>query len=212
MSDGNERPDRRNLREDCIAEGLRIVSERGVEALSLREVARRLGVSHQAPYKHFASRDHILAEMVRQSYASFARFLEQRPITHNPSDDLGAMGEAYLEYAFAHPLQYRLMFGTPLPPPENHPAMMEEARHAFGLLQQGISDVHAMRNDPEAASRTDFDAFFVWSVLHGLAAIMQSSVLGTLDLAPGTVERMPEETLNRIGWMLGLVDPRARAS
>ncbi|MEO0345481.1 MAG: TetR/AcrR family transcriptional regulator [Pseudomonadota bacterium] len=212
MSEKTGRSQSRNLREDCVAEGLRIVSEKGVEALSLREVARRLGVSHQAPYKHFASRDHILAEMVRQSYASFAQFLEQRPITNNAPDDLGAMGKAYLEYAFAHPLQYRLMFGTPLPPPENHPAMMEEARHAFGLLQKGIADVHAMRADPQAEARTDFDAFFVWSALHGLAAIMQSSVLNTLDLAPGSVDRMPEETLNRIGWMLGLDDPSECAS
>lgn len=212
MNQKTSRPERRNLREDCVAEGLRIVSERGVEALSLREVARRLGVSHQAPYKHFASRDHILAEMVRQSYASFAQFLEQRPLTQQPADDLGAMGEAYLEYAFAHPLQYRLMFGTPLPPPEDHPAMMEEARHAFGLLQQGISDVHAMRGEPDAASRTDFDAMFILSALHGLATIMQSSVLGTLDLAPGTIERMPEETLTRISWMLGLDDHGKPAS
>ena len=55
-----------NLREACIAEAFRIIEDAGLEALSLREVARRLGVSHQAPYKHFPSRDHIVAEILAQ--------------------------------------------------------------------------------------------------------------------------------------------------
>ncbi|MFX4450801.1 TetR/AcrR family transcriptional regulator, partial [Acinetobacter baumannii] len=52
--------------------------------LSLRDVARRLGVSHQAPYKHFPSRDHILAEVVGRAYASFAAHLEKRPRSDDP--------------------------------------------------------------------------------------------------------------------------------
>lgn len=197
-------PKKRDLREACIAEGLSIVEERGIEALSLREVARRLGVSHQAPYKHFASRDHILAEMVRQSYASFAAFLEDRPVTGEPPPDLGAMGQAYLEYAFSHPLQYRLMFGTPLPDPAEHPEMMEEARHAFALLKKGIADVHAMTSGAGPNERTDYDALFIWATLHGLAMIMQSTALESLHLPKQIIENMPSATLQRIGWMLGL--------
>ena len=197
---------KRDLREACIAEGLRIVEDRGIEALSLREVARRLGVSHQAPYKHFPSRDHILAEMVRQSYASFAAFLEKRPVSGDPEGDLEAMGKAYLGYALSHPLQYRLMFGTPLPDPAEHPAMMEEARHAFGMLQHGIADVHDASLGAGPHERTDYDAFFVWATLHGLAMIMQSAVVSGLDVRPGVMDTMPEATLERIGWMLGL-DP-----
>ncbi len=195
---------KQDLREACVAEGLSIVEERGIEALSLREVARRLGVSHQAPYKHFPSRDHILAEMVRQSYASFATFLENRPTTGEPPSDLGAMGQASLEYAFTHPLQYRLMFGTPLPDPDEHTEMMEEAQHAFALLQKGIADVHAMTLGEDPQGRTDYDALFIWATLHGLAMIMQSTVLTSLNLPKEVTEQMPSATLDRIGWMLGL--------
>jgi AcrR family transcriptional regulator len=193
-----------NLREDCIKEGLRIVEERGIEALSLREVARRLGVSHQAPYKHFPSRDHILAEMVRQAYVSFAEFLEHRPICGDPPHDLGAMGQAYLEYALTHPLHYRLMFGTPLPDPAKHPEMLHDARHAFALLKDGIADVHAMTHGPGPLERTEYDALFIWSTLHGLAMILQSRVIDSLNLKPEVIENMPAATLERFGWMLGL--------
>jgi AcrR family transcriptional regulator len=192
-----------DLREACLAEAMSIIERSGVEELSLREVARRLGVSHQAPYKHFPTRDHILAELVSRSYAAFAEHLESRPRTGDPDHDLGAMGQAYLEYAFQHPLQYRLMFGTPLPDPREHPEMMANARHAFALLQSGIEVLHGATQGPGPHPRTDFDALFIWFTLHGLAGIMQSRVVDTLDLPPDTFERMESEVLQRIGWMLG---------
>jgi AcrR family transcriptional regulator len=200
-----------NLREACIEEAMAIVEEAGVEELSLREVARRLGVSHQAPYKHFPGRDHILAELVSRSYTAFAAHLEARPRTGDPEQDLGAMGEAYLEYAFHHPLQYRLMFGTPLPDPEQHPEMMRNAQHAFSLLQQGIGALHSARSGDGAQPRTDFDALFVWFTLHGLATVMQSRVVDTLELPENAMDRMAPEILQRIGWMLDCEEPDRQA-
>lgn len=124
------------MRERCLAEALAIIAEAGVEKLSLREVARRLGVSHQAPYKHFTSRDDLLAELIARAFADFAAVLEDRAGTQDadPAADLAEMGRLYMDYAVRHPLKYRLMFATPLPAPEAHPAMMANARRAFGLL------------------------------------------------------------------------------
>ena len=147
-----------DLREACLREALAIIETAGVEKLSMREVSRRLGVSHQAPYKHFRSRDHILAEIVSRAYAAFAKHLENRPQTGDPDADLGAMGRAYFRYALAHPLQYRLMFGTPLPDPEQHPTMMQQARHAFALLQDAIARLPLASQTPRAEARVDFDA------------------------------------------------------
>lgn len=167
----------RDLREDCLVEALAIIDKQGVEALSLREVARRLGVSHQAPYKHFPSRDHILAELVARAFAAFAAHLDARSHSLDPHEDLTALGTAYLDYAARFPLQYRLMFGTPLPDPGAHPEMMRNARHSFAVLQ-GI-----LRRRPgigeEAAT---LDALFVWSVVHGIASMLQTNAVTTLDL------------------------------
>ena len=118
-----------DLREACIREALAIIETSGVEQLSLRDVARRLGVSHQAPYKHFPSRDHILAEIVARAFEAFAAHLDARPRRADPYEDLREMGLAYVGYAREHPLQYRLMFGTPLPNPSQHPDMMDRAQH-----------------------------------------------------------------------------------
>jgi AcrR family transcriptional regulator len=188
-----------DVKEACIEEALRIIDTAGVEQLSLREVARRLGVSHQAPYKHFPSRDHLLAEIVTRAYRSFADYLDRRPLTGDPAQDLGSMGIAYLDYARLHPLQYRLMFGTPLPEPGEHPAMLEHARHAYAVLLAALRVLPSASGGPRSARQVDHDAMFIWATLHGLASILQSDALRTLELAPERMQEFASETLVRIG-------------
>lgn len=193
---------KRNLREDCVREARAIVSEEGLEKLSLREVARRLNVSHQAPYKHFPSRDHILAEIVARAFEAFAAHLDRRPRTGEAHQDMGAMGRAYLEYALQHPLDYRLMFGTPLPEPAEHPDMMRKARHAFELLKQALRDVRREEGRAASAEDIEMDALFVWSTMHGLAGIMGGRSLCQMDVSDAVIARTPDHVLGRIGAAL----------
>jgi AcrR family transcriptional regulator len=198
----NGRPS--DLREACVEEALKLVGEIGVEGLSLRDVARRLGVSHQAPYKHFPSRDHLVAELVARAFASFAKYLDARPRTGVPHEDLGEMGRSYVAYAREHPLHYRLMFGTPLPNPAEHPEMMRQARHAFALLRDSIA-LLPPRND-DAPRHLDLETLFVWATVHGLATILQTHALDSLGLSPADLEAALPHTLERIGGGLGLAD------
>ena len=191
-----------DLREACVAEALAIVGERGLESLSLREVARRLGVSHQAPYKHFESRDHILAEIVRRAFDHFAAALDARAPSADAIEDSRAMGRAYVEYALAHPLHYHLMFGAPLPKAEDHPEMMRSARHAFSLLRDGLERVFAGLGARDVD--LDLEALFVWTSMHGLASLMRTHAMGSLDLAPETRARLADHILLRIGSALGV--------
>jgi AcrR family transcriptional regulator len=189
-----------DLREACVAEAFRILGERGAEGLSLREVARRLGVSHQAPYRHFPSRDHILAVCVARTYAEFGAALERRRPGSGAEDDLLAMGEAYLAYARTEPLKYRLMFGTPLPPAEAHPEMMAGAQAAFGLLERAVDRAHA---DAGRSGRdSPRDAMFVWSTLHGFAAIRESQAAQPLIVGGAGLDGMEAAMFERIGRAL----------
>jgi AcrR family transcriptional regulator len=192
----------RDLREACIQEALAVIEKSGVEALSMRQVARRIGVSHQAPYKHFPSRDHILAEVISRAYEAFAEYLKKRPQTGEPDEDLGTMGEAYIEYAKKHPLQYRLMFNTPLPDPKQHPNMMQHSRYAFSLLQEAVGKYHDAKKGAGPHRRTDFDALFIWFALHGMCSLMPSSVLESLDLPKDAMSEAVFETFLRFGFIL----------
>lgn len=189
-----------SLRDRCVAEALKVVETSGVESLSLREVSRRLGVSHQAPYKHFPSRDHLLAEIVARVFEEFAQHLENRPRFPDPHDDLRSMGESYVRYALEHPLHYRLLFATPHPNAEEHPEMTANAQRAFGLLREALGQLDETTGlDDESV---EHDALFVWSTIHGLASILQSDALCPLELDRGTVEHAAGETLLRIGRAL----------
>lgn len=87
-------------------------AERGIANLSLRDVARKLGVSHQAPCQHYRSRDHLLAEVMRRCFRRLAAHLDARPRFDDPEKDLESLTIQYLDYAHQHPLEYRVMFST----------------------------------------------------------------------------------------------------
>lgn len=189
----------RDLREACIIEAARIIDEKGLEALSFREVARRLGVSHQAPYKHFESRDHILAELVVRALASFAAALEARPTETDPYLDLQGIGRAYIGYAAAHPLNYRLMFGSAVIDPRGHPTLVAAGRRAFEIL---LTAIQALPSSNAQADLSEIDALFAWSAVHGVASLLQSHAVTVLDLKADAGQRLMERTLDRVAASL----------
>jgi AcrR family transcriptional regulator len=191
-----------SLREACIAEAFRIIEDAGLEALSLREVARRLGVSHQAPYKHFPSRDHIVAEILAQCFDEFAAFLDRRPTGKTPHDDLRGMGMRYMAYARQHPVKYRLMFNTPMPDVAEHPGMMRNAQRAFALLRDRLATMPLRAAGPPHRSEASLDAMFVWSTLHGLASILQSDTLQTLGMSDRDLQQAVTRCFARLSLAL----------
>jgi len=188
----------RDLREECVRQALSIIADGGIDTLSLRDVARRLGVSHQAPYKHFPSREHILAEVLRRAYSDFAGYLQARMRGHAPEAALRQLGMAYLAYARDNPLHYQLMFATPLPDPDEHPAMMEEARRAFGILREALAALP--HHDDKDITR---DALFIWSTMHGLASIMKTRLGHQMGLTDAAIPQTSQHMLDMIGRALG---------
>lgn len=186
-----------NLREDCVAEAVAIIAEHGLDKLSLREVARRLGVSHQAPYKHYPSRDHLLAEVLRRAYASFAGFLATRTAGQDGKSAMRAMGKAYIRYALKHPLEYRLMFNTALPDPSDHPGLLIDAHRAFDMLRDALRHRSPDRKPPPTPQDIDAEALFVWSSLHGIVSIMRSDLASSLRIT--STDAAATIVLDRIG-------------
>jgi AcrR family transcriptional regulator len=168
------------LKEACIQAAREVISGQGVEGLSMRDVARRLDISHQAPYRHFPSRDHLLAEIMRRCFEDFANFLDESAKAH-PENELRGMGEAYMQYAARKPLEYRLMFGTPWPEPAAHQELVKHAIHAFDVLRKNLLTKHGDKKS--ARKQAELEAMFIWSALHGLATIEQSNVMQHLILS-----------------------------
>lgn len=184
------------LKEACVRAARDVIAEHGIEQLSLREVSRKLGVSHQAPYKHYPSRDHLLAEVMRRCFQSFARALDARPRADDPMADLEALGRAYLGYAAANPLEYRLMFGTPWPEPTDHPGLVDDAVHAFDVLRGVLRGVYG--EAPAQRAQVDLHAMFIWSAMHGFASLTNANVMDCLRLAPKVEREAPAHVMGMI--------------
>jgi AcrR family transcriptional regulator len=168
------------LREACIVAAQEVIAERGIENLSLRDVARKLGVSHQAPYKHYPSRDHLLAEVMRRCFQGFALHLDARPRFDDPAQDLESLGLQYLSYAQEHPLEYRLMFSTTWPNSTESLDLVTDATHAFDVLRDVLRRMHG----DTAAMReaVELDALYIWSTMHGLAGVLNGQCIDKLGL------------------------------
>lgn len=203
---------RSDLREACLLEAIAIINTAGVEKLSLRDVARRVGVSHQAPYRHFSSRDHLLAEIVRRAFADFTAALRIPPTTDDPAADALAMGYAYVRFALTEPLKYRLMFGGSLPDPQAHPGMMLGALDAFEVLRRALARIPEARGEVPLREAIDAEALFAWSSLHGVVSLMRSDSMATLDLAPGAREAFVMQALQKIGVGLGIANMTDRGA
>lgn len=186
-----------DLRDACVVAAQQVIAEQGIENLSLRDVARKLGVSHQAPYKHYPSRDHLLAEVMRRCFQRFAAHLDARPRYEHPKQDLESLGQQYLRYAQKHPLEYRLMFSTTWPESAAHADLAQDAVHTFDILRGVLFRMHD--GLAENREQVELDALYIWSTMHGLAGVMSGNCLDLLNLNSKILKKAVEHAMERMG-------------
>jgi AcrR family transcriptional regulator len=139
----------------------KILEKEGVEALSLRQVARRAGVSHNAPYRHFSDREALLAALAEEGFELLGA--AQRKAA--AAGGLRAMGEAYIQFALRNPQRFRLMFGGRISI-ARHAQLHEVATKAFDGLSGALS-----KQLPEAQGARDA-SIAAWALVHGLAQLL----------------------------------------
>lgn len=146
-----------------------VLAERGAEALSLREVARRAGVSHGAPAHHFGDLQGMLAAYARQAFEALGEALRVAcPADAAPRAQLKALGMAYVEFAVAQPARYRLMFRM-LRAAVADQALQEAAQASFARLAKCIA---ALRGTAVTLDARDPSVMLAWSAVHGFANLL----------------------------------------
>lgn len=188
-----------DVKEACVQAAREAIAEHGLEKLSLRDVARRVGVSHQAPYKHYPSRDHLLAEVMRRCFEGFATALDARIHHDDPAQDLDALGRQYLRYAAEHPLEYRLMFANHWPEAAEYAEMYAASARAFDILRSVLKRLYG-KGVPKA--KVDADAMFIWSCVHGQATLQQLGHCTHLNLAAKVEAGMTDHALGMVSLAL----------
>ncbi len=157
-----------NLREALVRGALDMIASRGLAGLAVAEIARSLGVSAAAPYRHFRDRNALIAEVARRGFDQLAIALE-RARTEGRPDAVTALercGRAHLAFAAREPAAYSAMFGGGV---EADPAVETASDAAFAVLRKGAEAACATA----AGSRPPalMVALHVWSLTHGVAAL-----------------------------------------
>jgi AcrR family transcriptional regulator len=165
--------ERHELRQKILKAARELLVKRGYEAVTMREIAKRIEYSATALYKHFADKDALVRELCREDFAAFAqRFLQNVQAGGDPVDRFARAGLVYLGFAEEYPEHYRLMFMTELPPISPEAGERDDpARNAYIFLRGLVDEL--MRGGYLRKELTDVDlvAQTVWAAVHGAAAL-----------------------------------------
>ncbi|WP_317446398.1 TetR/AcrR family transcriptional regulator [Streptomyces collinus] len=169
------------LRARLVDVGVELVAAEGVQALTLREIARRAGVSHGAPRRHFPSHRELLSAIAHRGFAELGdRVGGRAPGVTDPRRELAGLARAYLEFALDNPSMYELMFRHDLLD-SGGSGLRETSLPLFAVLADLVGRVR-----PGADARRVAGA--LWANLHGIAQLWHWN---SLQLATGEQEWGP---------------------
>ena len=156
-------------RERVLEAAVELMCTEGPAALSMREVARRAGVSHQAPYHYFENREAILAALAEEGFKRLNAALAAAS-GHNAAARLVAAGRAYVEFALSHPAHFHVMFRPELVNLENHPSARAEASRGFAALQSLVDGV--VKDKLLPAKLKGGMVTLTWALVQGLSGLL----------------------------------------
>jgi len=177
-----------DLRNALIQGALKLMEKDG-ESFSLRDLAKRVGVSAPALYSHFADKDALLVAVAIAGFDQLKECLEAA-IGHvaDPQQQFLQMGQAYVQFGVDYPALYKLMFsGEELPAKRfKFPELQEAGNRSFQALSGMLTEMQSsgfMR-----PGHVDLDAFTIWAHVHGLTSLI---ITGRVECMSDHVEGMP---------------------
>jgi AcrR family transcriptional regulator len=187
-----------DLRRAIVTAALELVRETQSVEFSIRELARRAGVSHNAPYKHFADKRDLLAAVSAEGFRLLATRMAAAPKRRStPRARVSAMARGYVRQGIENPALYRLMFGGYLTGPEEDRPAIERAAafNTRALLAVAIRDGALGQALPMTAHnerKIDGAILVYWSVLHGLTLLLVDRLVGPAEKAEELAESVWE--------------------
>jgi AcrR family transcriptional regulator len=181
-----------DLRRAIMDAAIELIAEAGVHNLSLREVARKIGVTTGAPYHHFKDRETLLLQIGVRGYAELLRRLEvARGEDKSGLEELEAESRAYLHFAREHPELYAVMFTGEVANKPECPELKATADLCYGVVWSSVARCSRLREKESAEA-----ALCIWATLHGLIVLDQNKFL---------LETWPEQERVAIRGVLAIV-------
>ena len=171
-----------SLREALVEAAEAVIAERGADGFSLREAARRAGVSPAAPQHHFGDARGLLTALATRGFENLGNALAAADAAaeRSPRSRLRAQGAAYVRFALTRPAQFDIMWRTGRLDNED-PGLAEAGRRAFSVLQTAIAAGSGEPGGEHQPSQADPRAIACWSMVHGFARLALDGAFQTSD-------------------------------
>jgi len=179
-----------DLHDALVRAARRILEKDGLADLSLRQVARAVGVSPAAPYHHFADKQALLDAVATQGFAALtSEMLTRMAKETDPAARLDASGIGYVVFAVDNPALFRLMFGGE--ELSANATLTEAGKKAYGVLQAAVADTSPEGTaDPLVCVR-------LWALVHGIAKLIVEHCIKPLDYGVSSSEALATRLLRR---------------
>jgi AcrR family transcriptional regulator len=183
-----------DLRRALVQAAVRTIQAKGVDALTLRAVGQKLGVSRTALYRHFTDKSALLAAVAGEGFRTLrVQLVEAWEHGGRGLEAFEAMGAAYVRFAVANPSYYRVMFGGFVHDSTTDPELAREGAGAFQALVDALVALQQnglMRQDEPLQM-----ARFIWAVVHGVAML---TIDGRLGLRAVETDELVRYALTRL--------------
>lgn len=182
---------RENLADQLLDAALEIVKLKGAHAVSLREVARRSGVSHMAPYRHFKDKEALLAGVAERGFRKLTAMLDMAFQADRPQSDgmkkafektFHCLGQQYVQFILTNKETAQIMFGGFVNDMSRYQSAHEAGDMAFNQLLR-IIRIGQEQGQFDRSIDADALGVMIWSQVHGFAMLLAENQFGFLDVA-----------------------------
>jgi AcrR family transcriptional regulator len=207
MSAAKQKYHHGDLRTALLDSALEIIGELGPQGLTIREVARRAGVSHAAPYRHFTDKDELILGVVERGFALMQDTMqaEKEAAGEDPLSQFAASGMAYVNFALNHPAYYRVMFSGNLLSTTGNVSFQHTSRDALQDLVADVTQCQQLGIIKEGDPVTQ--ALTILSTIHGFASLVNDNRIGHLIDNPYSLEDIRDTVLVAIFQGIGVTPP-----
>jgi AcrR family transcriptional regulator len=196
-----------DLRSALLEAALNVINESGPQQLTIREVARRAGVSHTAPYRHFADMDELIRAVVEQSFELMQQTLRDRKAAapQDPLNQFAASGQAYIDFGLQYPAYYRVMYSGDLLSSTGQQSLQHTSSDTFSEMVRDMETCQKLNilrpGDPAK------QALAIISTVHGFVTLVNDNRVDALLGEDFDVEEARDSVMAAIFEGLGAIPP-----
>lgn len=161
-----------NLKAEAVRVATDLLVKEGADGITIRKVAREIGVFPNALYRHFGNKDELIASLAERGFDIFEQIIKKNKVFdgNSPEERINDLGLSYLEFAYKEPHFFYLLFSNVILDPSQFPDLFSKGIKSFNLLTEIIQEIKKRKIITKKKS-TEETALIIWASIHGFVSL-----------------------------------------